>query len=203
MPEKDGILACLLVAEMMAARGAPLDEQLRDLFRRVGREYWPLRANLHLPDDVKARAVERLSGDFSEFFGRRVARTDRTDGLKLVFDDGVVDVAAPVRHRAADARLHGSRHTQGVRADRRGGARSGFSRPRQEAKVANELAIAQHRTSFWSRHAREQFWASRCCCWPFTTFSGAHGFLAMRRTQKEIEQTSRRHRRGSIRKTRS
>jgi phosphoglucomutase len=88
LPEKDGILACLLVAEMMAARRASLDEQLRELFRRVGREYWPLRTNLHLPDDVKARAVERMSGDFSTFLGRRVVRTDRIDGLQLVFEDG-------------------------------------------------------------------------------------------------------------------
>jgi phosphoglucomutase len=88
IPEKDGILACLLVAEMVAARQAPLDEQLRALFRRVGREYWPLRTNLHVPEDVKARAVERLKSDFSEFIGKRVAQSDRTDGLKLVFDDG-------------------------------------------------------------------------------------------------------------------
>jgi phosphomannomutase len=88
VPEKDGILACLLVAEMMAARRAPVDEQLRDLFRRVGREYWPLRTNLRLPEDVQARAVERLAGDFAMFLGRRVTRADRTDGLKLVFDDG-------------------------------------------------------------------------------------------------------------------
>ena len=88
VPEKDGILACLLVAEMIAARQAPSDEQLRALFRRVGREYWPMRTNLHLPEDVKARALERLKSDFSEFLGRRVAHADRTDGLKLVFDDG-------------------------------------------------------------------------------------------------------------------
>jgi len=88
LPEKDGILACLLVAEMIAARRATLDEQLRDLFRRVGREFWPLRVNLHLPDEVKKSAVERLRADFSTFLGRQVARTDRTDGTKLVFDDG-------------------------------------------------------------------------------------------------------------------
>ena len=88
VPEKDGILACLLVAEMIAARQAPLDHQLRALFRRVGREYWPLRSNLHLPENVKSRAVERLKSDFSEFLGRRVAQEDRTDGLKLIFDDG-------------------------------------------------------------------------------------------------------------------
>jgi phosphomannomutase len=88
VPEKDGILAGLLVAEMIAARQASLEEQLRALFRRVGREYWPLRRNLHLPEDLKARAAERLKSDFSEFLGRHVAQTDRTDGLKLIFDDG-------------------------------------------------------------------------------------------------------------------
>lgn len=88
VPEKDGILACLLVAEMVAARRASLDEQLRDLFRRVGREYWPLRMNLRLPDGVQARAMVRLGGDFPTFLGRRVTRAERTDGLKLLFDDG-------------------------------------------------------------------------------------------------------------------
>jgi phosphoglucomutase len=87
LPEKDGILACLLVAEMMAARRTPVDEQLRTLFRRVGREYWPLRTNLDLSDEVKARAVARLGDDYPTFLGRRVMRTDRTDGLKLVFEN--------------------------------------------------------------------------------------------------------------------
>jgi phosphoglucomutase len=85
--EKDGILACLLVAGMIAARRASLSEQLRDLFRRVGGEYWPIRLNLHLAPDVQARLAERLKKDFKEFAGRRIARTDRTDGLKLILDD--------------------------------------------------------------------------------------------------------------------
>jgi phosphomannomutase len=88
IPEKDGILACLLVAEMIAARRAPLQEQLRALFKRVGREFWPQRANLHLPDDVKAKAVNRLKADFSHFVGRSVKSLDRTDGLKMEFADG-------------------------------------------------------------------------------------------------------------------
>lgn len=88
VPEKDGILACLLVAEMIAARRASLAEQLRDLFRHVGGEFWPIRVNLHLASDVQAHLAERLKKEFKEFAGRRVARTDRTDGLQLVFDDG-------------------------------------------------------------------------------------------------------------------
>ena len=88
VPEKDGILACLLVAEMIAARKASIAEQLRALFVKVGHEYWPLRMNLHLPDDVKSDTVNRMKNDYTSFLGRRVARTDRTDGLKMVFDDG-------------------------------------------------------------------------------------------------------------------
>lgn len=88
IPEKDGILACLLVAEMTAARCKTISEQIAELFRRVGAEYWPLRTNLHLPEDVQKRAVERLKQEHSEFLGRAVKRTDRTDGLKLEFDDG-------------------------------------------------------------------------------------------------------------------
>jgi phosphoglucomutase len=88
LPEKDGILACLLVAEMIAARQVSLTDQLRELFRRVGREFWPVRLNLHLADEAQSKLRERLRADFGEFAGRHVARTDRTDGVQLTFDDG-------------------------------------------------------------------------------------------------------------------
>ncbi|MCL4523713.1 MAG: phosphoglucomutase/phosphomannomutase family protein [Acidobacteria bacterium] len=88
VPEKDGILACLLVAEMIAVRRASLAEQLRALFKKVGAEFWPVRVNLHLPADVQARLLVRLKQEFKDFLGRRVAKEDRTDGLKLIFEDG-------------------------------------------------------------------------------------------------------------------
>ena len=31
--------------------------------------------------------LQRLRGDFADFAGQHVARTDRTEGLKLIFDD--------------------------------------------------------------------------------------------------------------------
>jgi phosphomannomutase len=61
---------------------------LRALFRKAGAECWPLRVNLHLPEEVKTRLLGRLQSDCSEFLGRRVAARDRTDGLKMVFENG-------------------------------------------------------------------------------------------------------------------
>jgi phosphoglucomutase len=88
VPEKDGILACLLVAEMLAARGASLGEQIQQLFKKLGREFWPVRENLHLSDEQKANAVKKVSVDASTLVGRKVVSVDRTDGAKFVFDDG-------------------------------------------------------------------------------------------------------------------
>ncbi|HEV2298703.1 MAG TPA: phosphoglucomutase/phosphomannomutase family protein [Candidatus Acidoferrales bacterium] len=87
VPEKDGILACLLVAEMIAARRASLAEQLQNLFRRVGRQYWPIRVNLRLEPDIVTSLPKRFAKPPCELRGKRVARTNRTDGLKLNFED--------------------------------------------------------------------------------------------------------------------
>lgn len=88
IPEKDGILACLLVAEMLAARGASLKEQIQHLFKKLGREFWPIRENLHLSDEQKANAVKKVAVDASTLLGRKVVSVDRTDGAKFAFDDG-------------------------------------------------------------------------------------------------------------------
>jgi phosphoglucomutase len=88
VPEKDGILACLLVAEMIAARGASLGEQIPQLFKKIGREFWPVRENLHLSDEQKSAAIKKTAAGTSMLLGRKVASIDRTDGAKFVFEDG-------------------------------------------------------------------------------------------------------------------
>jgi len=88
VPEKDGILACLLVAEMLAARGGSIKEQVSALFKKLGREFWPVRENMHLSDEQKANAVKRVAIDASELLGRKIVSVDRTDGAKFVFADG-------------------------------------------------------------------------------------------------------------------
>jgi phosphomannomutase len=88
VPEKDGILACLLVAEMIAARGASIGEQTLQLFRKVGRSFAPMRENLHLTDEQKAAAMQKSQTDAATLLGRNVISIDRTDGAKFVFADG-------------------------------------------------------------------------------------------------------------------
>jgi phosphoglucomutase len=87
VPEKDGILAGLLVAEMVAVRGQTLTEQLRELFAKVG-SYFPVRENFHLTNDAKDKFTEKLKADPTELAGRKVRQIVRTDGLKLIFGDG-------------------------------------------------------------------------------------------------------------------
>jgi phosphoglucomutase len=87
-PEKDGILACLLVTEMVASRGASLGEMLEDLFRKDGALYSD-RAGIKLTPEVKDRLQKRLSSDPpSSIGGRRIADVNRMDGVKYIFDDG-------------------------------------------------------------------------------------------------------------------
>jgi len=87
VPEKDGVIAGLLVAEMVATRGKSLGVQLNELFGKVG-SYYPVRENFRLTPEVKAAFTEKMKADPTELGGRKVARIVRTDGLKLVLDDG-------------------------------------------------------------------------------------------------------------------
>jgi len=87
VPEKDGVLAGLLCCEMAARRGLSLGKQLEALFAKVG-SYYPLRENFRLTGEVKEKFTEKLRLDPAEFCGSRVAKVVRTDGLKLVLEDG-------------------------------------------------------------------------------------------------------------------
>jgi len=87
VPEKDGIIAGLLVAEMVATRGKSLGTQLKELFAKVG-SYYPVRENFHLTPEVKAAFTEKMKSDPTELGGRKVSQIVRTDGLKLILEDG-------------------------------------------------------------------------------------------------------------------
>lgn len=87
VPEKDGVLAGLLCCEMVAKRGASIGQQLKDLFAKVG-SFYPNRENFKLTDEVKAKFTRKLGDEPQTFAGQKVAQIVRTDGFKLVLDDG-------------------------------------------------------------------------------------------------------------------
>ena len=87
VPEKDGVLAGLLVAEMVAKRGKSLGAMLDDLFAKVG-SFYPVRENFRLTPERMAAFTEKLKGDPTELGGRKVSQIVRTDGLKLILEDG-------------------------------------------------------------------------------------------------------------------
>ena len=87
VPEKDGLLAGLLCCEAVAKRGKSLGEQLKTISNQVG-SFYPQRENFRLTPEVKAKFTEKLRSDPREFCGRPISEVVRTDGLKLVFDDG-------------------------------------------------------------------------------------------------------------------
>ncbi len=72
VPEKDGVIAGLLVAEMVAKRGKSLGAQLKELFGKVG-SFYPVRENFRLTPQVKAAFTEKLKTDPKELSGRKVA----------------------------------------------------------------------------------------------------------------------------------
>ncbi len=87
VPEKDGILAGLLMAEMVARRNRSIGDQLRSLFDKVG-SFYPVRENFRLTEEVKRKFTTKVQAEPREFAGRKIAEVVRTDGLKLVMEDG-------------------------------------------------------------------------------------------------------------------
>ncbi|MEK8024005.1 MAG: phosphoglucomutase/phosphomannomutase family protein [Candidatus Hydrogenedentota bacterium] len=87
VPEKDGILACLLVAEMVARRSKPLGEILADLKRRAG-DIASNRINLHYKPEDRQKLLDRAAAKPAMLAGRNVVRKIEIDGSKFLLDDG-------------------------------------------------------------------------------------------------------------------
>ena len=87
VPEKDGILADLLVAEMVGATGKTLDELWADLTKEIG-PYFSRRVDLELSEGARAALGKRRDAPPGRFGGKRVASVNLMDGMKLLLDDG-------------------------------------------------------------------------------------------------------------------
>lgn len=96
LPERDGILNCLLLANVMAEEGKPLGQLVADLQREYGPHYYG-RRDLHIPDEVKQSAIQRARADSTQKLGRYgVLKKENLDGVKFFLD-------APTNGNGAEA----------------------------------------------------------------------------------------------------
>ncbi|HYO78467.1 MAG TPA: phosphoglucomutase/phosphomannomutase family protein [Thermoanaerobaculia bacterium] len=87
MPERDGLLSGLVVAEAVAYYGLPLS----DIIRRMEEEFGALhydRRDLHRPMPQCARLIERVrAGELNDVFGPKFTAREEKDGVKMNFAD--------------------------------------------------------------------------------------------------------------------
>lgn len=86
-PEKDGILACLLVAEMVAKRNASLRGMLAKVYSEVG-QVASGRIGVTLTPELQQALASKLSAGANEFASHRIESVNRVDGAKFILDDG-------------------------------------------------------------------------------------------------------------------
>jgi phosphomannomutase len=96
LPERDGVLNSLLLANAMAEEGKPLGQLVADLQRDFGTHYYG-RSDLHIPEEMKQSAIQRARADETQSLGRyRVVKKENMDGVKFFLD-------APTNGKGAEA----------------------------------------------------------------------------------------------------
>ena len=87
IPEKDGIMANLLMLEAMAYSGKKLCELREDLHSLVKKSYINKRFDLNLSEEEKNKAMDLfLKNPPKEFFGKKVIDTCKKDGIKFYLE---------------------------------------------------------------------------------------------------------------------
>lgn len=87
VPEKDGILADLLVAEMCGATGRTISDLAEELDREIG-PFRTSRVDLPLSPGERARLAAVRESPPDRIGKRRVTAVNRIDGIKLILEDG-------------------------------------------------------------------------------------------------------------------
>lgn len=96
LPERDGILNSLLLANVMADEGKSLGQLVASLQSEYGPHFYS-RRDLHIPNDVKTAAIARAASSETASLGRfKILRKENLDGIKFFLD-------APIKDRGAEA----------------------------------------------------------------------------------------------------
>ena len=112
-PEKDGILACLLAAETLAARSASLTEQLEALFSDIGR-LESGRIGVRLTPDLMPKLKDRLAQESSAIAGRPVKQNQQARWPEKHFRRRFMAVSASGGYRTLGTHLCGIRIGEGL-----------------------------------------------------------------------------------------
>jgi len=86
VPEKDGILACLLVLEMVAKRKQTVMELVKEVFKEVGPLYSD-RKNYLVTNELKSRFKDKITHIPSSFAGLKVVNKKEIDGVKIYLEN--------------------------------------------------------------------------------------------------------------------
>src|SRR5271169_604808 len=82
MPERDGILNSLLLANIMAEEGKTLGQLVRDLQQEYGEHHYG-RLDLHLSNEIKDEAMRRASAKPAKIGSFAVRNVETLDGVKF------------------------------------------------------------------------------------------------------------------------
>jgi phosphomannomutase len=89
LPERDGLLNALLLANVMAEEGKTLGQLVADLQHEFGEHHYG-RIDLHIPDEIKNAAIARaraLQPGDRTIAGMPVLRQETLDGVKFFLDN--------------------------------------------------------------------------------------------------------------------
>uniref|UniRef100_E6PWW1 Phosphoglucosamine mutase n=1 Tax=mine drainage metagenome TaxID=410659 RepID=E6PWW1_9ZZZZ len=89
LPERDGILNALLLANVMADEGKTLGELVAELQAEFGEHQYG-RIDLHIADEVKAGGIARaraLKAGETAFAGMKIERVETLDGVKFYLEN--------------------------------------------------------------------------------------------------------------------
>jgi len=85
LPERDGILNALLLANVMAEERRTLAQLVQDLQQKYGEHYYD-RLDMHIPNELKESAIARAKTGVREMGGHKVLRVETLDGVKFFLD---------------------------------------------------------------------------------------------------------------------
>ena len=85
LPERDGLLNSLLLANIMAEEEKPLGQLVRDLQKEYGEHHYG-RIDLHLSNDVKDEAMRRVQARPGRIGSFGVLKVETLDGVKFFLD---------------------------------------------------------------------------------------------------------------------